>query len=435
MLKTRLQGLKSLPACVETQDRPRMIWLLLPNLNPDIMYGGFRAAVELVCALRRDGHSVGIVCVDEPPNAEYFLWAEKSARVRDVFSAIPLLSLESFVSGTIGPDDLFIAYTVWDLKAAAQLAARTDHKLPLLLAQEYEPIFYANGAQRALCEACYRIPHYPIINSSFLLSYLARHRLGVFGGTQAPRPGAHYAVFEHRINKLPSQTARGMAARKNRVCAIYARPEAHAARNVLEIIVMALQELCEREVFGPEWSFVGLGALSKIPPVTLGGGHELKLLQKLPEDEYRQLMSEMDIGLSLMYAPHPSVVPFEFATTGAIVVTNTYENRSAEQLRQICGNIVPCELSVESLADALITALERVEQFDQRESHIYRPPASSWDAVFSHGFLSTILTNVVNSAAEDRPTVVEFPSIVTAPARPEQDQGKMRRRVAVPTPA
>jgi hypothetical protein len=304
MLRGRLNGLKTLPRRA-AGDAPRTIWLLLPTLNPDIMYGGYRSAIQMVCALHRDGHRVAIVCVDEEPNAPYFLWSETSARVREVFGAIDILNAEKFAEARIGRSDLFIAYTVWDLRSAATLAALTDQPKPLLLAQEYEPIFYDNGAQRALCEACYAIPHYPIINTAFLLSYFQNERIGIFaGGETAPR--RDYLVFEHKINVLPQQSAAAMKARKNRVLAVYARPEGHAARNLFEIVLLALRELCGRGAFGPEWSFTGLGALTKMPPISLGGGHELRMAQKMSEDEYRRTMGEMDIGISLMYAPHPT---------------------------------------------------------------------------------------------------------------------------------
>jgi hypothetical protein len=394
MLKGRLRGLQSLPKRSRDPARKPRIWLMLPTLNPDIMYGGYRSAIELVCALDREGHDVAVVCLDEEPNTPYFLWSEKSLKIKSVFSRIPVLNAEKFLADDIGRNDLFMAYTVWDLGTCARLAALTDNRKPLLLAQEYEPVFYDNGAQRALCEACYAIPHYPIINSAFLQTYFKQQRLGIFKADSAPVQNQDFAVFEHKINVLPAQTASSMKARLHRVLAVYARPEAHAARNLFELVLLALGELCTKGAFGPEWQFIGLGSLTKIPPVSLGGGHELKLSQKMSEDEYRQLVSEMDIGISLMYAPHPSVVPFEFATTGAVVVTNTYANRSAAQLQSISGNILTCETSLDSLMRAIEAAISRVDRFDQRARHALRPKALSWDEIFTPEFVSGVISAV-----------------------------------------
>lgn len=405
MLKTRLAGFTALPKRSTTRDSEQVITIFLPTLNPDIMYGGYKAVIELVCALRRDGRQVAIVCHEEKPNLPYFLWSEKSAHIRSVFAEIPILDLDQFLQTTIGHNDLFVAYTVWDLPVCARLASLTENPKPLLLAQEYEPIFYDNGAQRALCEACYRTPHYPVINSHFLLSYFIDNKIGAFSGDRTPRAIADYAVFEHKINCLVPQTAASMRDRASKVMAIYARPEAHAARNLFELILIALKRLCAAGKFGPEWSFIGMGALTKMPPIPLGGGHELQMRQKMSEEEYRTVMSAMDIGVSLMYAPHPSVVPFEFATTGALVVTNTYENRSAEQLQQISANIVPCEVSVESLMAAIERAASRLGNVEQRERHALHPKALSWPEIFSPRFIGDVLSSVSVHAGDDTHTI------------------------------
>ena len=89
-----------------------------------------------------------------------------------------------------------------------------------------------------------------------------------------------------------------------------------------------------------------------------------------------------------MRAPHPSVVPFEFATTGALVITNVYENRSAAQLRGICANIIPCEVSLADVTRALVDAVERVNDFERRERNAYRPATQTWEQIFSDAFIA-----------------------------------------------
>ncbi len=432
ILRERVRGLPALPKAAPHGAAGRRIWLLVPMLNPDVVYGGYRAALELVCALRRDGHDVAVVTTEEPPNKAYFLWGEASPRIRTAFEDIPVFGMADVSGLTIGSADLFMAYAVWDLRVCAQLAALTDHPKPLLLLQEYEPVFHDNGAQRALCEACYRIPHYPVINSRFLLAYLERHGIGIFRHAMPPQPGRDYLVFEHKVNRLPAQSEAAMAARQDRVLAVYARPEAHAGRNLFEMVLIALQDLCAQGLFGPEWSFVGVGALSRIPPVPLGGGHELVLKQKLPEDQYRRMMGSMDIGISLMYAPHPSVVPFEFATTGALVVTNVYENRSAAQLTGICGNIVPCELTIEGLCAAIREAHARTGDAASRAANAYRPETASWDQIFAPGVIAGLLEANTAPAARHA-VVVDFPPVrrgaAPAPAK-TPPRRKARRRAA-----
>jgi hypothetical protein len=230
------------------------------------------------------------------------------------------------------------------------------------------------------------VPSYPIFNSSILVDYFRNHRIGLFKRKPDATQNVDYAVFEHVINQLPRQTAEELRRRRERTLVLYARPEAHAARNLYEIAELSLRELCRSGRLDERWNILGMGCLTELPPIELGRGRSLTFLRKLPEAEYVESMGRLDIGLSLMYAPHPSAVPFEFATTGALVVTNTFENRSAQFLRNISANIIPCEPSIAGVTDALHHALDRVEDFDSRIAHAYRP-ALSWDRCFSDDFL------------------------------------------------
>ena len=386
-LGKRLHPTHGMPQFDASSVAERAIWIMFPTLNPDIMFGGYRALLWLVVALVRAGFSVKAVCLQEEPNMRYFLLREGSPAVRNAFSRLHVLNVADFAAASYSPNDLFMAYTIWDLPLCARLAAVTHQRVPFLLAQEFEPIFYDNGSHRALCEAIYRTPHFAIFNSDMLRDYFLSRGLGVFSDPSEAKSLAKHTVFQHRIMQLPRQTAAAMAGRQTRLLVLYARPEAHAARNVFEIAILALQRLCETGFFGPEWRFEGIGALSKLAAMTLGNGHEMILREKRSEAEYERMCSLMDVGVSLMYAPHPSVIPFEFATTGAMVVTNTYENRSAARLEAICRNIVPCDLSIEGVAAGIRAAVERLADVNGRAKRALVPATSTWDEVFSHEFL------------------------------------------------
>ena len=88
-----------------------------------------------------------------------------------------------------------------------------------------------------------------------------------------------------------------------------------------------------------------------------------------------------------MYAPHPSVIPFEFATTGALVVTNTYSNRPAAWFEGVSRNFVPCAPNLPGVIGALEAALARVEDHESRATHALVPPEADWPEVFTAAFL------------------------------------------------
>ena len=418
-LDRRLDPRHGLPQLdLNATDKPT-VWIVFPTLNPDIMFGGYRAVLWLVVAILQAGFAVKIVCLQEDPNLAYFLLREGSPAVRQAFSTAGVLDKAGFAAAVYGPEDRFMAYSAWDLPMCARLAGCTRH-LPLMLAQEYEPVFYGNGAHRAVCESIYRIPHFAIINSDFLRDYFEAHGVGPFAGASPAE--SRYVTFQHRIIQLPRQTAKSMAARATRTLVLYARPEGHAARNVFEIAVLALQRLCRASFFGPEWRFEGVGALSSLPPVELGDGHEMILREKQAEEAYQKMCGGMDIGVSLMYAPHPSVMPFEFATTGALVVTNTYENRSAAQLEAICGNIVPCDLSIESVMAAIQTAVGRLGDVEAREARALVPSTGGWQDIFSRSFVESFLGTLPAAAPR---TVVKLAGRTPRP-RVAAESGRTR---------
>ena len=389
-LERRLEPRHGMPQLDANAEGAAVIWIVFPTLNPDIMFGGYRALLWLVVAMVEAGFEINAACLQEEPNLPYFLLREGSAAVRQAFSAISVLGKNAFAEATFSPQDRFMAYSAWDLPLCARLAAHTRH-LPLLLSQEYEPVFYDNGSHRALCESIYRLPHFAIINSSFLRDYFVAHSLGPFSIAGETESRSRHVTFQHRIMQLTRQSAQSMASRSTRRLVLYARPEGHAARNVFEIALLAIQRLCRSSFFGPEWRFEGVGALSSLPPLELGDGHEMILREKQSEIDYQRMCGTMDIGISLMYAPHPSVVPFEFATTGALVITNTYENRSAAQLEAICKNIVPCDLSIESVSEAIVTAVSRLGDFDAREARTLIPTSREWREIFTRAFIESFV--------------------------------------------
>ncbi len=383
-------------------DDKTTVWFLLPQFNPDVAFGGYRACFELMRSVRLAGANVAIYCTrSEHANMAYFLWRQTSDRYHRAFKDVAVFARGEDHRIAIGPRDRIVAYSAMDLHTARDLARWTDVERPYLLAQEYEPTYFEYSSSRALfCEA-YAVPHVPIINSGFLERYFRTHRIGPFGEPTLPVEWQDYVTFEHRINRLPRESALSMAGRTRRLLVLYARPEHHANRNLFELGVLALQNLARDGAFGREWSFVGIGALSELEPIELGNGHRLVLQQRTSEEDYVGLMSSLDIGISLMYAPHPGVVSFELATTGALVVTNTFENRTKDELVAISRNIVPCEPRLSDLERSIREALKRVHAYETRARDAYEPTDASWDEIFSEDFVRRLFRCDVAARAVD----------------------------------
>ena len=92
----------------------------------------------------------------------------------------------------------------------------------------------------------------------------------------------------------------------------------------------------------------------------------MELLPRQSQDAYRGLLREHSIGLSLMDTPHPSLVPLEMASAGMLVVTSTFENKTAESLRAISENLIPVEPTVDGIKRGLGEAVDAIGAVERR---------------------------------------------------------------------
>lgn len=419
------QRLKSLPHRLVPRGASR-IWFCLPMLNPDMSFGGYKAVFELIKAAARAGHALGIfITEDATDDLDYFTYRERDRELVSVIKEAVYVNRARGKPIPLSPGDVFVVYSVWDAYVVQPLLKVTNAKRFILLAQEFEPIFYECGSTRALTQDAYRFDHVPLYNSRFLQTYFATHGLGPFAPNKTAdnraaldkgaREGTDYFVFEHvptRLTVEPRHEDTG-----SRTLAFYARPEMHAARNLFELGYLALRKLCNEGAFDHRWRFVGLGSLQDDHVLPLGGEHHIEMVQKMPQEDYARFMNSIDIGLSLMLAPHPSVVPFEFAATGAVVVTNTYENRSAPELEAICRNIVPCAPTLAGIEAALRAALTRAEDFQTRERQRLTGTDRSWKETFSSDVLARVLASVTEVAPKEPVRRREHPVLVSERSR------------------
>jgi hypothetical protein len=135
---------------------------------------------------------------------------------------------------------------------------------------------------------------------------------------------------------------------------------------MFELGARALIEAWNRGYFesGHNWELYGIG-IGNVE-IYLDARSKLIQLPRMSLAEYEEKISEFDICLSLMASPHPSITPFDLAGVGAIVVTNQFENKTAEYFRPISGNIIVSTPDVMSLADCIGTAISRVDDMESR---------------------------------------------------------------------
>jgi len=101
-----------------------------------------------------------------------------------------------------------------------------------------------------------------------------------------------------------------------RKIALYGRPEVE--RNMFPMAIEALDIFMGLEGLGPDdVELVSIGLAHE--PVNFPTGVRLESLGKLPWEEYPDYLLGVDVGLSLMYSPHPSHPPIEITLAPKIL--------------------------------------------------------------------------------------------------------------------
>jgi hypothetical protein len=243
------------------------------------------------------------------------------------------------------------------------------------------------GSQAALAAESYELPHHALFSTELLRDYFRAHRIGPFA------PGGHEAQsasFQNAIASVPPPTADALRRRGTRGLLLYARPESHASRNMFELAVLALERALDDGAFAG-WELRGIGSVGGARRLALTGGATLELLPRRTEPAYAELLRDHDVGLALMYTPHPSLVPLEMASAGMLTVTNTFENKTAEALGAISTNLLPAPPTIGGIAAALRAAADGVERYEDRA----RGSAVSWSRDWRQSLPDVLINRVI----------------------------------------
>lgn len=381
------------PAYEVISNAKTLINVLLPHLDPNIIFGGYISCLELIRKLVARGYSVRILlCETTSHDRERVLQKfDSNPQIRDALSKCTIENIAYGQQTTIiSPQDAFIAYSAWTGLIAHEFASAIGKKFIFFL-QEHESIFHPYESERAIIDSVYDLPHYAMFNTSILQDYFRRKELGVYAPHQIDPAEESSLAFQHALTKTSAPTIEQLKVRKKKRLLFYGRPENHARRNLFEIAFLGLRKAVATGVFDDEWEFVGVGTLAREYNLPLGDSHVLKLMGKLPLGDYAEALKTFDLGLSLMYAPHPSILPFEMASSGIVTVTNTFDGRGRELLTNISPNLIPCAPTIDGVANALIEAVKnRVGEHDDRIRGSSLDWVMDWDSAFNDAVMTKV---------------------------------------------
>jgi glycosyltransferase involved in cell wall biosynthesis len=372
-------------------DGPPRINLLIPTIDLRHFFGGYITKLNLARRLAERGARVRIVTVD-PVGTLPSSWRrtlEGYSGLAGLFDHVEVAFGRESQGLDVSRSDRFIATTWWTAHIARDALRRIEGDRFLYLIQEYEPFTFPMGTYAALATDSYRFPHYGLFSSELLRDYFRAHRRGVYadGASEGDRLSA---AFENAITAIEPPGADDLRSRPTRKLLFYARPEPHAARNMFELGVLALSRAVEEGTFESGWELDGIGTVDGDARIELGAGVALNLLERRGQDEYGAILREHDLGLALMYTPHPSLVPIEMASAGMVTVTNSFENKTAEAMSAISPNLVTVPPSLEQLASGLRAATRQVEDFDARAEGSHVRWSRAWDQTFDDDLMARV---------------------------------------------
>jgi glycosyltransferase involved in cell wall biosynthesis len=383
-------------AFVASERAPRRVNLLIPTIDPQHFFGGYIAKFNLARRLARGGARVRIVTVDPvgPLPADWRATVESYSGLAGLFDQVEIVFGRESPSIEVSPADGFIATTWW----TAHIARHATTERFVYLIQEYEPFTFPMSSYAALADESYRFPHFALFSTELLRDYFRRHGIGAYAAGTAEGDRAS-ASFQNAISVVQPPTLDELVVRNPRRLLFYARPEPHAARNMFELGVLALSRALEQGAFRGGWELRGIGTVQRGRRIALGAGVDLELLERSDQRSYAQLLREHDVGLALMYTPHPSLVPIEMASGGMLTVTNTFENKTAEALADISGNLVAVEPSIEAIAAGLRQAAAESTDFDRRLRGSAVRWSQSWEQSFDDDLISRLRAVLEPAAA------------------------------------
>jgi hypothetical protein len=372
---------------------PRRVNLLLPTIELKHLFGGYITKFNLARKLAEQGLRARIVTVDPTPTLprSWRQEVESYAGLQGMFDTVEVaFGRDHDAPLEVSPNDAFIATTWWTAHIANAALRSVKGSRFLYLIQEYEPFTFPMGSAASLARGSYELPHTALFSTELLREWFALHGIGVFAEGRAA--GERDSVsFENAITPVGPVSARELRRPGPGRLLFYARPEEHATRNLFEVGAMALDEaIASGHLEG--WELAGVGAV-ELRASTLPlrrSGASLTLIPRSAQADYASLLRSFDIGLALMYTPHPSLVPIEMSAAGMSTVTNTFENKDAAALGRISSNLIAAEPSVQGVAAALAEAEARSNRLGDRAAGSRVEWPKSWDEALDAGVLAEI---------------------------------------------
>jgi hypothetical protein len=372
---------------VAALSKPR-VNMLFPDLEPEIVFGGYIAAFEFLASLA-DRYDIRLFATNHKLSGVDRLKVKfaSNPRISKMLADAEFCDISHEIGlPQIAPNDVFVAYSFWECLLAHEFAQMAGQERFFYFCQEDETTFHPYESCHAIGRYAQELSQITIYNTELLRDYFRHFQLGPYH-TSTDDGDKHSLAFSHALVPTTPVAIEDYQERIKPRLLFYARPEDHAKRNLFEIGLLGIKKFIETSGMPVgEMEFHGIGTMTFSGDLPLGGGHVLQVRPKLELGSYAKALAGFDIGVSLMYAPHPSIIPFEMASAGVLSVTNTFGIRTAELLQSLSPNLIPISPSVEGVAEGIARAFGRWRQFQDRINGSEVIWSRSWEESFHNGF-------------------------------------------------
>lgn len=359
ILNTRFPALTPLRTFHPSGMHARRVSLVTDSINSGSLYGGVATSLVFSALLaNRLKATLRIITRTErsrPENFDHILSACGIALDGEIEFRLAACYDQNYQID-IMPEEIFVTTSWWT--TAATLPCVSTSQIIYLL-QEDERMFYPFNDERLKCESILRNRDIRfLINSRLLFDYLIQ------GGLDN--------IAEKGIWFEPSFPSQVFRPRKidrkgKRRFFFYARP--NNVRNLFYLGIEVIEQAIMRHVLDMDsWDIYLVGR--DIPDITLCGDYKPKQYENLTWLEYADLAGTIDLGLILMYSPHPSYPPLDMVASGAVVVTNRFANKT--DLSGYSPNLICADLDINALVDALRRGVDIATDANLREKNFQK---------------------------------------------------------------
>jgi hypothetical protein len=359
LLRVRFQTLQELPVYF-VPGTPKRVSMVTDSINSGSLFGGVSTAIIFSALLSKHiGAKLRIITCNEPPDGQNVSKVFEAHNI-DWKDNVQFAWARDGEQIDVGNQDLFVTTSWWSTRRARRSVPA--EKIFYLL-QEDERMFYAMGDDHLRCREMLSDRDIRfIVNSRLLFDHLADEGFsniterGVWFEPAFPDT-SYYAVDRKKLpKKSPKMTF-----------LFYARP--NNQRNLFFRGIEAISGALESGILDPgQWEIHFVGR--DLSEFLLPGDIKPILSENLAWPDYVALIRRTDLGLSLMYTPHPSYPPLDLAACGAVAVTNRYGRKTS--LKQYSQNILCVDDDVDSLLNGIAEGVALATHREQRKCNYER---------------------------------------------------------------